>query len=144
MTSSVIWALAEVVILCPAIFTSVTEFSTLFNINGRVLTIFTEGSTKNVWQGDSHTPGSHFCVVSIYRIAKKTQCFFLELWGLFLKAQLCKLYNNKYMIAWKQIINTAIFTFIAALVLKLLSRMQGERGVCRALSKISVGAFPRN
>ena len=48
MTGSVRRPLAEVVILCLGIFTSVTEFSTLFNISGRVLTIATEGSTTNV------------------------------------------------------------------------------------------------
>ena len=39
-----------------------------------------------------------------------------------LKVQSCKLYNNKYMIASTQITNTEIFTFIAVLVFKLLSR----------------------
>ena len=39
-----------------------------------------------------------------------------------LKVQSCKLYNNKYMIASKQITSTKIFAFIAAPVLKLLSR----------------------
>ena len=48
MTGSVRRPLAEVVILCLGIFNSVTEFSTLFNISGRVLTIVTEGSTTNV------------------------------------------------------------------------------------------------
>ena len=39
-----------------------------------------------------------------------------------LKVQLCKLYNNKYMITSKQITNTEIFAFIAVVVFKLLSR----------------------
>ena len=39
-----------------------------------------------------------------------------------LKVQPCKLYNSKYMIASTQILNTKIFTFIGALVFKLLSR----------------------
>ena len=39
-----------------------------------------------------------------------------------LKAQSCKLYNNKYMIASTQIINTDIFLFIAVPVFKLLGR----------------------
>ena len=39
-----------------------------------------------------------------------------------LKVQSCKLYNNKYTIASTQITNTEIFTFIAVLVFKLLSR----------------------
>ena len=39
-----------------------------------------------------------------------------------LKAQSCKLYNDKYMIASTQIKNTEIFAFIAVLVFKLLSR----------------------
>ena len=39
-----------------------------------------------------------------------------------LKVQSCKLYDNKYMIASTQITNTEIFTFIASLVFKLLSR----------------------
>ena len=39
-----------------------------------------------------------------------------------LKAQSCKLYNNKYMIALKQVTNIEIFAFIAVLVFKLLSR----------------------
>ena len=39
-----------------------------------------------------------------------------------LKVQSCKLYNNKYMTAATQIINTEISAFIAAPVLKLLSR----------------------
>ena len=39
-----------------------------------------------------------------------------------LKVQSCKSYNNKYMIALTQITNTEVFTFIAVLVLKLLSR----------------------
>ena len=37
-----------------------------------------------------------------------------------LKAQSCKLYNNKYMIALTKITNTEIFAFIAVLVFKLL------------------------
>ena len=39
----------------------------------------------------------------------------------FLKVQSCKLYNNKYIIASTQITNTEVFTFIAVVVLKLLS-----------------------
>ena len=39
-----------------------------------------------------------------------------------LKVQSCKLYNNKHMIASRQITNTDIFTFIAVLVFKLLGR----------------------
>ena len=39
-----------------------------------------------------------------------------------LKVQSCKLYYNKYMIASTQIANTDIFSFIAVLVFKLLSR----------------------
>ena len=39
-----------------------------------------------------------------------------------LKVQSCKLYNSKYMIASTQITKTEIFTFIAVLVFKLLSR----------------------
>ena len=39
-----------------------------------------------------------------------------------LKVQSCKLYNSKYMIASRPITNTEIFTFIAVLVFKLLSR----------------------
>ena len=39
-----------------------------------------------------------------------------------LKVLLCKLYNNKYMIASTQIPNTGSFTFIAVLVFKLLCR----------------------
>ena len=39
-----------------------------------------------------------------------------------LKVQSCKLYNNNYMIASTQITNTEIFTFIAVVVFKLLSR----------------------
>ena len=40
-----------------------------------------------------------------------------------LKVQSCKLYSNKYMIASTQVItNTEKFSFIAVLVLKLLSR----------------------
>ena len=39
-----------------------------------------------------------------------------------LKVQSYKLYNNKYMIASTQIINTEIFAFIAVVVFKLLSR----------------------
>ena len=38
-----------------------------------------------------------------------------------LKVQSCKLYNNNYMIASTQITNTEIFTFISALVFKILS-----------------------
>ena len=37
------------------------------------------------------------------------------------KVQPCKLYNNKYMIAWIQITNTEIFGFMAVVVYKLLS-----------------------
>ena len=40
-----------------------------------------------------------------------------------LKVQSCNLYNNKYMIASTQIINTEILAFVAALVFKLLSLM---------------------
>ena len=40
----------------------------------------------------------------------------------FLKVQSCKLYNNKHMIASTQKPNTEIFSFIAILVSKLLSR----------------------
>ena len=39
-----------------------------------------------------------------------------------LKVQLCKLYNNKYMIFSTQITNTEIFAFIAVLLFKLLTR----------------------
>ena len=39
-----------------------------------------------------------------------------------LKVQSCKLCNAKYMITSTQITNTEIFTFIAVLVFKLLSR----------------------
>ena len=39
-----------------------------------------------------------------------------------LKVQSCKLYSSKYMIALTQITNTEIFTFIAVLVFKILSR----------------------
>ena len=39
-----------------------------------------------------------------------------------LKVQSCKSYYNKYMIAPTQIANTEIFSFIAVLVFKLLSR----------------------
>ena len=39
-----------------------------------------------------------------------------------LKVQSCKLNNNKYIIASTQITKIGIFEFIAALVLKLLSR----------------------
>ena len=39
-----------------------------------------------------------------------------------LKLQSCKFYNNKYTIVSTQITNTEIFTFIAALVFRLLSR----------------------
>ena len=45
----------------------------------------------------------------------------LQSWKRLLKAQSCKLYNNKYMIASTQITNTETFTFIAVLVFKLLS-----------------------
>ena len=38
-----------------------------------------------------------------------------------LKVQSCKLYNNKYMIAWTLIKNTEIFAFIAVVVFRLLS-----------------------
>ena len=40
----------------------------------------------------------------------------------YLKAQSCKLYNNRYMIASTQITNTEVFAFISVLALKLLSR----------------------
>ena len=36
--------------------------------------------------------------------------------------RLCKLYNDKYMIALTQITNTEMFAFIAVLVFKLMSR----------------------
>ena len=39
-----------------------------------------------------------------------------------LKVQSCKLRNSKYMIASAQVANTEIFTFIAVLAFKLLSR----------------------
>ena len=39
-----------------------------------------------------------------------------------LKVQLCKLYNNKYMIASTKITNTEIFAFNAVLVFKLFTR----------------------
>ena len=45
---------------------------------------------------------------------------FKALWHL--KVQSYKLYNIKYVIASTQITNTDIFTFIAVLVLELLSR----------------------
>ena len=38
-----------------------------------------------------------------------------------LKVRLCKIYNNKYIIALTQITNTEVFAFIAVLVFKLLS-----------------------
>ena len=37
------------------------------------------------------------------------------------KVQSCKLYNNKYMIVWTQIISTEIFEFIAVLDFNLMS-----------------------
>ena len=40
----------------------------------------------------------------------------------YLKVQSCKLDNNKYMITSTQLKNTEIFTFMAVLVFKLLSR----------------------
>ena len=40
----------------------------------------------------------------------------------YLKAQSCKLYDSKYIIASTQITNTKVFAFIAVLVFKLLSR----------------------
>ena len=40
----------------------------------------------------------------------------------FLKVQSCKLYNNKYIIVSTQITKTEVFTFIAVLAFKLLSR----------------------
>ena len=39
-------------------------------------------------------------------------------WPYTLKVQSCKLYNNKYVIASTQIINTEIFAFMRVLVLK--------------------------
>ena len=39
-----------------------------------------------------------------------------------LKVQSCKLYNNKYVMASTKIANNEIFTLIAVLVFKLLSR----------------------
>ena len=39
-----------------------------------------------------------------------------------LQLQSCKLCNNKYMVASTQVTNTEIFTFMAVLVFKLLSR----------------------
>ena len=41
---------------------------------------------------------------------------------LILKVQSCKLHYNNYMIGLTQITNTEIFTFMAVLVFKLLSR----------------------
>ena len=38
-----------------------------------------------------------------------------------MKVQPCQLYNNKYMVASKQINNTEVFAFIDVLVFKLLS-----------------------
>ena len=38
-----------------------------------------------------------------------------------LKVELCKLYNNKYMIASTQMTNNEIFAFVAVLAFKLLS-----------------------
>ena len=38
-----------------------------------------------------------------------------------LKLQSCKLYNNKYIIAFTQITNTEIFAFKAVVVFKLLN-----------------------
>ena len=48
--------------------------------------------------------------------------FRLENGFLHFKGTVCKLYNNKHMIASTQITNTQIFVFIVVLVLKLLSR----------------------
>ena len=45
----------------------------------------------------------------------------LPIWST-LKAQSCKLYNNKYMIASTQISNTENFAFIGVSVFTLLSR----------------------
>ena len=48
---------------------------------------------------------------------------FVESWQNLLKAQSCKLYNNKYVIASSiEITNTEIFTFIALPFFKLFSR----------------------
>ena len=38
-----------------------------------------------------------------------------------LKVELCKLYNNKYMIASTQMTNKQIFAFVAVLAFKLMS-----------------------
>ena len=47
-------------------------------------------------------------------------CFSKYISGL--KVQSCKLYNDKYMTALTEITNTKIFTVVAVLVVKLLSR----------------------
>ena len=39
-----------------------------------------------------------------------------------LRAQSCRLYNNKYIIASMRVTNTEIFAFIAVLVFKLLTQ----------------------
>ena len=55
--------------------------------------------------------------IDVYKMCTKylSQVFLL-------KAQSCKLYNNKHMTTSTQIKNTEKFAFIAVLVLKLLSR----------------------
>ena len=53
-------------------------------------------------------------------ITKQTALTMLNFFTL--KVQSCKLYNSKYMIASTQKTNTEIFSFIAGLVFKLLSR----------------------
>ena len=45
----------------------------------------------------------------------------LKYFELMLKVQSCKLYNDKFVIASRQIPNTEIFAFIAVLVFKLSS-----------------------
>ena len=41
---------------------------------------------------------------------------------IYLKVQLCKIYNNKYKVVSTQILNTKIFAFIAIPVFNSLSR----------------------
>ena len=86
--------------------------------------IFREDLISPIWQKFAKI--SKICLVNNFSPQGSSLIKWLKLSKIFesefiLTVQPCKLYNNKYMIASRQIANTKIFAFIAALVLKLLS-----------------------
>ena len=63
-----------------------------------------------------------YCVGILNQLSNLTKELTGKALVIYKKVQLCILYNNKYMIASKQITNAQILAFIIVLVFNLLSR----------------------